>query len=199
MGPEAHEKPFEEDGMSAEYSPDHQLDIDWQRRRTALNHDWLKNRLLVGLAEWINVLDDLVEDDSHTRAFLITILPEWLVQREQFRSLFAQCEASVSPALLLRRPPLCAMSEADGGWLGPLVHELWVTRSDVRRLTAEAQRCLSDADECYERLSGEIAKMPSAALGLMRNLRTDFGDFHSQCIRLGGAVERLRSVDSLAL
>ncbi len=173
-------------------------DIEWQRRRATLNHDWLKNRLLVGLAEWINVMDELIEDDDHARTFINVVLPEWPVQRDVFQEMLDGCEAAMSPRHLVTGGPLRGMPAADQVWLLPVIHELWVLRSGVRRLTVAARESLADADADFQRIAGRLSSERSSATDSWQDVRPTFGSFQAKCIALGNAVEQLRSVDLLS-
>ncbi len=46
----------------------------WQKRRAELNHDWLKNVYLIRIDEFLNLLDDKIEDRELEKRFVPDIL-----------------------------------------------------------------------------------------------------------------------------
>jgi hypothetical protein len=168
-------------------------DSRWQQRRAALNHDWLKNHLLVGLAEWQNVLAGHVDRDVRVETFLTAFGVEWRERRQPMRELLAQCEAAMSPRVLCDSPPLAGLPAAQRRWLGDTVHALWVTRSAIRRLIDDAAACLEKADDCFEQMSRLGLLSPDAGEDARQPHRVQVTTLYERMNGLARAIERLPS------
>ena len=140
----------------------------WQKRRTAFNHDWLKNRFLPALAKWINLLDDRLEDLAFQQSFVATVLPQWEGHRAEASALPRNFAVQMSPRSLLgaRRDT----------WLGLLVHFLWLNRYPVFRWVQAATARANEAEEAYQRLRARLATCAdttsAAALWPLRRIRS---------------------------
>jgi hypothetical protein len=108
------------------------VSTSWQRRRSELNHDWLKNRYLPALAKWINILDDYVEDYGFEKDFLELTLPQWEEHRLLVIALIESFEIEMSPGIQLSHPPLSHLPESTKMWLHSLI--LRVPRSEGMRI-----------------------------------------------------------------
>jgi uncharacterized protein with PIN domain len=164
------------------------MTVTWQQRRSAFNHDWLKNRFLPALAKWLNLLDDLIEDTTTEASFVASVLPQWEGHRDEALALARDFEVEMSPARLfdcikwLRR-------RGNEVWLRQLVHRLWLARYPVQDWVADASARAARADAAYERLQVGIRQCAeaSSAAGL-RHLRPQFVEFRDCCQSLAQAV-----------
>lgn len=154
----------------------------WQKRRSALNHDWLKNRFIPALAKWLNLLDDEVEDPDFELAFLRTVLPQWAERRADIRALLDDFEWQMSPVNLL--------PEESDDWLIGLVHALWLQRRPVRCWVDEAGGRFADVNRAYQELLDQLRlEEPHEASAWLRPLRPAFARFCECCQRLARCLE----------
>jgi hypothetical protein len=124
----------------------------WQRRRSAFNHDWLKNKFMPALATCHNGLKGHVEYEGLERTILEQVIPEWVAHRVEAISLLADFEREMSPKVLVDRPPLVTACPHVREWLGDLVHNLWLARYPIRDLRAAAGAAAAEADTLSDRL-----------------------------------------------
>jgi len=161
----------------------------WQKQRSEFNHDWLKNRYLPALAKWVNILDDRVEDLEFEREFPKTGLYQWLEYTPHVYLLADQFESEMSPRILVDQDPLSGLPVATRKWLGPLVHNLWLTRYPVQQWVADAIAATDAANAAFEVLVNSIAASQSATLEELRPLRHAFTTFQGLCQALARKVE----------
>lgn len=128
----------------------------WQRRRSDLNHDWLKNQYINGLGGFIERLKTEGADISRIRRFITQDFPEWEEKREIVRELIASFEREMSPHALFEREPLNRCDAETKAWLGDLVHALWTARYPVKKWVCEAEKALKSVDCQYAALKKAI-------------------------------------------
>jgi len=165
----------------------------WQKRRSEFNHDWLKNRYLPALAKWINILDDRVEDQEFQREFPRTILNQWLEYGPQGHLLAERFESEMSPRVLLERYPLSRLPGPTRDWLGPLVHELWLSRYPVRQWVADTVAASDAVNTAYGLLRDSIASKANSTVEELRPLRSTFTRFQRLCQGLARTIEEFPS------
>ena len=66
--------------------------LDWQRRRSEFNHDWLKNRYLNNLDGFIANLEMKKPDETRLMRFLDEDLRQWKAKEEEARRLMDSFE-----------------------------------------------------------------------------------------------------------
>jgi hypothetical protein len=165
----------------------------WQKRRSEFNHDWLKNRYLPALAKWINILDNRVEDQEFQKEFPRTILNQWLEYGPEAYLLAKRFECEMSPRVLLERYPLSRLPGSTRDWLGPLVHELWLSRYPVRQWVADTVAAVCAANAAYETLRDSIASKENSTVEELRSLRGTFTRFQGLCQGLARTIEEFPS------
>src|SRR5262245_6818705 len=121
----------------------------WQKRRSAFNHDWLKNQFMNRLDGFIERLKTEGADISRIRRFIIQDFPEWEVKRAIVCELIASFERDMSPCSLFAREPLNRYDAETQRWLGQLVHVLWMGRYAIKRWICEAEKALQLVDCQY--------------------------------------------------
>jgi hypothetical protein len=166
----------------------------WQNRRARFNHDWLKNQYLLALRNFLNLLDDLIENDELERTFVAKVLPQWEERREEVRHLIADFETEMSPRTLLAQPPLVNCDRTTRQWLGAVVHSLWLAQYPVKSLVDEVAKSVDETDAVYTRLKdalGEVENTRSAEA--LRPLRPHFAEFYQACQSLARAIGKLPS------
>lgn len=169
---------------------------DWQRRRGAFNHDWLKNQYLPALATMANVATGEIEAEDALRPLRERHLPRWPAASAEARALIGDFEEQMSPAVYLDRPPLCDsdMDAETRQWLRRVTHERWLRRHPVQRWVDDVQSAISSADEAHERLSTALAALgePTSQADVVR-LGAPIAAFYEACYGLARAIEKLPS------
>jgi len=167
---------------------------DWQHRRSAFNHDWLKNRFLTAVASFMNILDDLVEDEETEERFVGEILPQWVDRAQEASGLVADFEPEMSPKVLFRQPPLSRCGPAAMSWLPDVVHLLWRRRIDADGLCAGARESLAAANAAYETLRDDVAECADCSSAeALRPYREQFAEFRMRCEEVSRAISRFPS------
>lgn len=166
----------------------------WQKRRSAFNHDWLKNRYMPALAKYLNLLDARLEDQEFEDSFISNILPEWEQHRDEALALALDFEREMSPQRLFESLPLSRCDEGTKQWVGELVHSLWLIRHPVRQWTSEAVVATENVDAAYLELRDLLqgcAETYSAET--MRPYRAQFTQMRARCQSLANAVSKFPS------
>lgn len=166
----------------------------WQKRRSAFNHDWLKNRYMPALAKYLNLLDDRVEDREFERSFVSNILPEWQENLDEARALVLDFEQEMSPRRLFESPPLSRSDEDTRRWVGELVHALWLRRCPVKQWVSEAVEATERADAAYRNLRDLLrASADTRSAQAMIPYRAQFAEFRARCQGVANAVSKFPS------
>lgn len=164
----------------------------WQKRRTAFNHDWLKNQFMPALAKWVNLLDDKIEDREFETLFLQWFFSEWERYRIEAFVIAEAFEKEMSPAQLFNGPPLSQCDCDTKVWLKDLVHGLWLERYPIKQWIAEAAVCAKNADDLYVRLRQALNEgINTQSAQALHPLRNMFAEFRDRCQELARAIERL--------
>ncbi len=167
------------------------MTLAWQKRRNAFNHDWLKPKLIPALANFLNILDDNLEDVESERSFASSVLPQWESHREEAFALPRDFESEMSPQCLFDLPPLSRCDEHTKQWLRSLMHSLWLTRYPVRQWVADVVACAEEVDATYNQLQEalhECADIQSASA--LKPFRKQFAEFRKRCQELGEAIAK---------
>lgn len=166
----------------------------WQKRRSAFNHDWLKNRYMPALAKYLNLLEGRVEDEEFERSFVSNILPEWEEHRGEALALAVDFERDMSPRLLFESRPLSRCDEATRLWLGDLLHALWLRRHPVRRWVEAAEAATARADEAYTWLRDTLRDCPApGSADATRRYLKQFAELRARCQDVANAVSKFPS------
>jgi hypothetical protein len=134
--------------------------VSWAQRRNRFQHDWLKNRFILQLGQYLNVLDDLVEDPDFEQRFLTHVVPDWSSHRTEVIDLARDFENEMSPRTLFREPPLNTLPAATSQWLAETVHMLWRARLPVDRLVRDCLAAVEQVDRAHAGLwdAGKVAR-----------------------------------------
>jgi hypothetical protein len=166
----------------------------WQHRRGQFNHDWLKNQFLLALGNFINLLDDEIENEKLETSFVRLVLPQWEDHRGEVGRLLADFDQEMSPRTLFQQSPLAQCDQDTKEWLGDVVHTLWLVKNPIHDCVQEASTRLRDADEVYGRLQLELMKCSNTrSAPAMRPLRALFVEFYRECQKLAKAIEQFPS------
>ena len=162
----------------------------WQKRRSAFNHDWLKNSYIVALGSFLNLLDNKIEDADLEHSFIPSILPQWEFHRAEAFALPRDFERQMSPQNLFDRIPLSRCDENAKEWLGNLIHAVWLTRYPVRCWVADVTTCAEDVDIAYDNLREALKFCSDVESALiLRRYRKQFVALRERCQKLAAAIE----------
>lgn len=168
--------------------------LQWQKRRSAFNHDWLKNRYMPALAKYLNLLDSRLEDRVFERSFVSNILPEWQKHRDEALALARDFEFEISPQRLFEAPPLSNCDEATKEWMGNLVHSLWLRRYPVRQWVLDAVEAAGQAEAAYQTLLTCLESCADTRSAEMtKPYSAQFAAFRTRCQELANAVSKFPS------
>jgi hypothetical protein len=166
----------------------------WQKKRSAFNHDWLKNQYMPALAKCINLIDGKIEDREFEWNFYFHVLQQWEHHEVELLSLLKDFELEMTPRVLLSIPPLSRADAETKGWLGNLIHELWLARYGVRDLLAETSKHHSDLNTKYSQLKVAFHKSPDLRDAIGNSVVRDLiVRFRNGCLALAKTIEKFPS------
>jgi hypothetical protein len=173
--------------------------ISWQRRRVALNHDWLKNRYLPALGSWANVIDGRIHDSALEDTFESEVFRQWEVKRDEAFALIEAYPIEMSPRQLFNRPPLAHCKDPLKAVAAEVMHELWMFRHGVGRLVRVALGRVRAADLAYVNVcTGLGQRRCPPELSAWKQVRTDFLVFSRECRKLGRILARFQDEITVA-
>lgn len=164
---------------------------DWQRRRNALNHDWLKNEFTRHLRAFVARTEAPAPDQERLKEFVSEDWPKWAVNRERLTDLLASAESELSPRQLLERPPLSRCSRENQAWLSGVVHALWLARTSIRRKVAGVTTAFAEADGSYRTLDPLLSSVNLCDVERLRQEAGTFGEFDAAVTRLSERIHDL--------
>jgi len=163
--------------------------MDWNSRRSLLNHGWLAKTYPTMLGAWRNVLSGDAPYDQFADQFLKHDFAQWERNRGALVALINDFEAALSPRTLFEVHPLNQLDESTREWLSELVHQLWRRRYSVDALLHEATSLIAAADATYAPLRAAIdGTPPDQRLERLRSEADRFAAFHTICRDLSEAI-----------
>jgi hypothetical protein len=161
----------------------------WEKRRSSFNHDWLKNRYILALAKFLNLLDDRVEDAEFEQAFISTVLPEWERHKTEAWQIARDFEESMSPKSLFTKAPLCRCDQPTVEWLGRLAHQLWLARYPVAQWVSNVCAQLEAGDEAYQQIQNALKDCRNTqSAEELQKFREYFVEFRQRCQDVANAM-----------
>jgi hypothetical protein len=142
---------------------------EWQDRRSELTHGWFKNRFMLALGKFSNLLNGVVRDDGWVDVFITDVLSQWPTRRADFELLISTFEFAMSPRALFSDTAMATCPEHTRLWLSELVHTLWSSRVRSTVLVTSADDAVRNADEAYRQL---LSALPPAGKRSIANLNT---------------------------
>jgi len=162
---------------------------DWQVRRSHINHQWLKNRLLSAMDSVANLFSGRLRGDGMVEDLFRHELAEWEERMPECKLLLDEFEFEMSPRILFQVMPLSDWEEPLKDTVGQLVHELWLARYPIRNLIDEATSKLEAANLSYQELKSQ--REQGGYGGGSNELRQSFDTFREACRSLSRAIEKL--------
>ena len=125
---------------------------DWQRLRSRLNHDWLKNVYLKRLDSIISQIESRDSSNENLIPQIDDALCQWRKHHEELDRLLLMAENRLSPRTFFEIEPLSQISPEHKAWLEPFTHGLWLFRSKIKEKIDNAQIILGEADKWQAKL-----------------------------------------------
>ncbi len=160
----------------------------WRQRRKRLNHDEIKNRVVLTARRLIAVIEGDVVDPEYVRKFATEQLPRIEGALAATEEIVAGCVEATSPARLLEAEPLSSCDAETLTWLRSVVIQSWMRRQDVARRVAKAERRLQESRESLRRLA---AVLDSGAAEFNSGLAGAATDFCHRLTFLSEAISAL--------
>jgi hypothetical protein len=124
----------------------------WQNRRSAFNHDWLKNKYLNRLNAFLERLSTSDSDSFRLSRFLNDDFPEWKKQQTKVEDLLETFEMEMSPKSLFKKEPLNRCDHETITWLGQLIHAQWLARYSVKEWIHAGQNAFRNVNDQYNNI-----------------------------------------------
>lgn len=160
----------------------------WEQRRSELRHDWLKNHMLHALDAFLQRLEAPEASDARLREFIEMDLFTWEQRRGEIRRIISSFESTMSPRVLLERPPLDRLDPDTRARLADLTDKLWHARYPVDRWQEDADRDLTTADGAYFALCSELKGAEPLGRPRLQALRPLFLSFRNAIAELGNSL-----------
>lgn len=168
--------------------------LEWQKARSAFNHDWLKNRYIPFLSKGINVLLDRIEDKDFEINFFPVLVSQWESHQNKAETLIKEFEHLMSPKILFDHGPLKNCDRETKRWLSHLVHEIWIGKNPVKLWIENASKSLFQTQQVYEQLSLTLSEAKDTTdLAFLSSMHGEVADFRLACIELAKAIEKFPS------
>ena len=163
---------------------------EWLEWRTEIHHDWLKNEFLRRLRAFVLRLERN-EEPEQISEFLQVYFPQWEDRYPGCRRVVDDAVDALSPRQLFDSPPLSGCGDDVKRWLPDLIHALFLVRTGIRRLTAEAEQALSKAQERYVSLSAGLDGKTPVGLEQLREQIEDWQQFERAVKAFSNLVAKL--------
>jgi hypothetical protein len=172
---------------------------NWQRRRGAFNHDWLKNQYLLAIDAWINLQNGEIANSEFEKRFIQEVFIQWESGSKQALALVKDFEIEMSPRRLFELAPLARSDDSTKLWLAELIHDLWRMRQLVDARVSEARIAIESANAAYARIQGSLKEdMDIQSAKSLHHLEPQFSEFRILCIGLAKTIEAFPSEVKIA-
>jgi hypothetical protein len=174
--------------------------IEWNQRRSRLNHNDLQGTFIGALDGQASFLKKGVEDASiqeaedptKIRTFLHDQFQQWTSLHADLSELLGQFHREMSPRSLFGQLLLSRCDERTKAWLPAVVHELWRIRYPVDGLIADARTKLAAADAIWQELKAKIESTAGVEkFEVFMQFRDNIESLAAACRALGQAIHLL--------
>ncbi|MCI5148226.1 MAG: hypothetical protein D3916_02285 [Candidatus Electrothrix sp. MAN1_4] len=161
---------------------------NWEARRVAFNHDWLKTKYLRCIRTFIKRSGQVTPNQDKLNEFCREVFPQWEAQKTIVQSLLDSFAAEMSPRTLFDKPPLNQCPEDFKTTFGEVVHTLWLYRHAVPERIAAGRHALAAVDEYYSHLAPQLSENAASDLEALRRLSPLLQNYYDACEALGEAM-----------
>jgi DNA repair exonuclease SbcCD ATPase subunit len=166
--------------------------LDWQRRRSEFNHDWLKNRYLNNLDGFIANLEMKKPDVSRLMIFLDEDWNQWKPKEEEARRLMDSFEKEMSPLVLFESGILKRMNPESQKWIKPLTHQLWLNNHDIKNKISNCEEWFLKVTAQYDKINSMLDEK-KRNIEQLKNLLPEFKAFRETCRAFSQSISKLPS------
>lgn len=124
---------------------------EWERKRSAFNHDWMKNIYLRNLMGALDRLQ-LAPDSPIIIDYLDSDFSAWEHNRDKVCWLSKNLSESLSPKRLFESRPLSLVSADTRAWLPDAVHHIWLAKYNVKEAVSRLNILIDTVDEQYKNI-----------------------------------------------
>lgn len=142
----------------------------WERERSRLSHDTLKNEMIPMVSKAIHIMEGKVRDETFQSALPLQIRDLGSHMCHGVSSILKSVSVRLSPARYFEMDPLVQMDEDSKQWLADVVDAAWKDSIPIDRLVGDAR---FQADHVWERLqtlNDWSSKSPDCRKALLREL-----------------------------
>ena len=166
--------------------------LDWQRRRSEFNHDWLKNRYLNNLDGFIANLEMKKPDETRLMRFLDEDLRQWKAKEEEARRLMDSFEKEMSPEVLFESGILKRMDPESQAWIKPMLHHLWLNNHDIKNKISNCEQWFLKVAAQYDKINSMLDEK-NRNMEQLKNLLPEFKAFRETCRAFSQSISNLPS------
>jgi hypothetical protein len=163
----------------------------WQHRRASLNHDWLRNRFILGIGRVAKVVEGKVLDAVLDRHWTLALLDEWHERRAECGWLCDHIEEGMSPANLFAQPPLSGLDAASAEWLRSLSVALWKARWQIDERIARVRAAATALDGAIRAMRDALVALADDVLPRDAAVLLAAHQVRASAFALSEALERL--------
>lgn len=168
------------------------ISLAWQKQRSDFNHDWLQNNFIVKLSDWSKNIQKCKWNLCTQKLFDQEVVAEWETCNQQLIALLYSYEKCMSPRVLLEdNVYINNMPPYWRGFLGNLMHSLWITRYDILAQTKKVRYTYAAANQVYNKL--KVIYPNALALQDAEDLTRLFNKFKDCCLALRKVLSPLES------
>ena len=168
------------------------ISLAWQKKRSDLNHDWLQNKFMVILDDWIASIQ---KDRTHIWSqdlFSEEICSQWENSEDQFFQLLEDYAKCMSSRMIIENPNCIKyMKPYWREFLVDFMHSLWMFRCDVETRKGEVYKAFVNANGAYTRLKAAFAD--ASPRHETKPVLQLFSELKSRCLDLRKAISLLES------
>lgn len=166
--------------------------LDWQRRRSEFNHDWLKNRYLNNLDGFIANLEMKKPDETRLMIFLDEDLHQWKTKEEEARLLMDSFEKEMSPTVLFETGILKRMDAESQEWIKPLTHHYWLENHNIKNKISNCEKCFLKVTAQYDKINSMLNEK-GRNIEYLKNLLPEFKAFRDACLAFSQSISKFPS------
>jgi hypothetical protein len=163
--------------------------LEWQERRSAFSHDFLKNTYLNRLSAAIVRLRQR-PDSPLVLDYLRVDFPLWAEQHTEIEWIVTHLTESLSPARLFDRGPLSNLDAESVRALRQISHDVWLVRHSIPDLVSRLRTCVSDVDAAFEAIRS--SRLDAVDLGRRADLLPALERLEQCCRSLSDMMRDVR-------
>lgn len=166
--------------------------IEWQKRRSEFNHDWLKNRYLNNIDGFIANLQMKKPNGPRLMEFLEEDWTQWENKQKEAKLLLDTFEKDMSPAILFESGILQSINSETMEWLKPLTHYLWVERYCIKTKIKKCEEWLLKVIAQYDKINKMLVEKRHN-IERIKSMLPEYNSFRVICQFFSESINKLPS------